>query len=94
MTHCKTKQIKTAHNNYTKSNLYCLSDCYGTHSRNKENAFQYCLSLKEAYNGIQLRIISYNSQCFSVGFIGEIDGQRAFFYITRDYDRYILLNEI
>jgi glutathione peroxidase-family protein len=71
-----------------------LYDCYGSFSYAKAQAFEYCKELKSKYNGRGLKIIGYNSNRFSAGFIGEIENREAFFYITADYDRYIFLDEI
>lgn len=94
MTHTTTKVIKNAYNSYIKSNLCTLSDCYRNASYNKQCAYDYCLSLMLKYNGQAGCIIGYNCMVFSFGFIGEIYGRQAFFYITRDYDRYIYLDEL
>lgn len=95
MTHSTTQQVKTAYCHYLNSRLYTLRDCYERPSYNKERAFDYCLELVQKYNGRQPRIIGYNTMQFSFGFIGSYDGNKpAFFYITRDYDRYINLDEL
>lgn len=94
MTHANVKTLRDAHARYIKSNLYTLADCYTSNSRAKENAFAYCRELVEKYNGRQGRIIGYNSQTFSYGFIGYIGNKQAFFYITKDYDRFILVDEL
>lgn len=94
MTHATTKNIKSAFYCYEKSTNYTLSDCYANNSYAKERAFNYCISQMIAHNGSGLKIIGYNCMTFSVGFMGEINGKSAFFYITRDYDRYIYLDEL
>ncbi|MBO5715280.1 MAG: hypothetical protein J6S23_02660 [Clostridia bacterium] len=94
MTHIKTQNIKRAHDTYMRSQLYTLNDCYVNHSYAKERAFDYCRTLVSMYNGRQGRIIGANCMTFSYGFIGEINGRPAFFWITRDYDRYIYIDEL
>ena len=94
MTHTTAKVIKNAYNAYLNSNDCTLFDCYKNASYYKQRAYDYCLSLVQKYNGQAWCITGYNSQVFSFGFIGEIDGKAAFFYITRDYDRYIYLDEL
>ena len=94
MTHTKSKAIRTAYERWKKSNTPYLWDCYSTYSENKRHAFNYCDELKGRYRGDSGRIISYNAQVFSYGFVGSIGGKRAFFYITRDNDRYIFLDEL
>lgn len=94
MTHTKNKTIKEAYNRYLKSDICFLWECYGHCSRAKENAFEYCRGLVGKYNGGRGAIIGYNTNTFSYGFIGYIDNREAFFYITKDYDRYIFIDEI
>lgn len=94
MTHCKTKQIKLAHQQYKKSNSWELFHCYDNYSYNKEKAMDYCKELMSKYDGFGLYIIGHNSMTFSVGFYGKIDGKKAFFYITKNYDRYIYTDEL
>lgn len=95
MTHCKNTQIKRAYIEFNHIGPCRLSDCYNRYSEAKEAAYDYCLDLVNRYNGgWSYRIISYNTTMFTFGFIGEIDGKPAFFYITRDYDRYIYLDEL
>lgn len=94
MVECKRKFMKGVYNYYLLSNDYGLRDVYKSYSLYKERAFEYCRNLVAKYNGIQGRIISFNSNVFTYGFIGEIEGKRAFFYITKDYDRYIYLEDL
>ena len=92
MIHCTKGFMAEKLRQYSQSNLYSLNQCYLKHSNAKNNAFSYCLNLMRKYKGTDLRILSYNTFHFSVGFIGEYEGQKAFFYITPNYDRYILIN--
>ncbi len=94
MKHTKKQQIKQAYEHYKKSNYYELSDCYGSYSTAKARAFKYCENLMTSHKGHSLKIISFNSNFFSVGFIGYIDDKEAFFYITAGSDNYIYLDEI
>lgn len=96
MTHTKAKNIKRAYNDFSNSHLYTLYDCYGTFSIYKQRAFNYCRELYEKYNGFSGKIIGFNSQTFSYGFTGTHpdDGRAIFVYITKDYDRYIYIDEI
>lgn len=94
MTHCTTKTIKDAYRRFNDSATMYLYQCYDMPSMAKTNAFNYCMDLFNKYNGTKFRIIGYNTMQFSFGFIGSIGNDKAFFYITKDYDRYILLDEI
>ena len=94
MTHTKTTQIREAYHRYNKSYNYSLRDVYSSFSREKEKAFEYCNNLAAKHNGKAVKIIGACSHAFSVGFLCEIDNRPAFAYITRDYDRYIFIDEI
>ena len=94
MTHAKTQALKRAYISYLASTYRSLNDCYVNASGEKHTAFDYCLHLENKYNGENLKIISFNTFSFSVGFVGFINDRKAFFYITRDHDRYIYLDEI
>ena len=94
MTHTTAKCIKNAYQIFLKSDLFTLSQCYTTASTAKHRAFNYCLDLVMRYNATKYRILGYNCMMFSFGFVGEINGKPAFFYITKDYDRYIYLDEM
>ena len=94
MKECKSELMKGAYARYLRSCHYCLSDVYKSFSVRKERAFYYCRELVNIYNGIQGRIISANCNVFTYGFIGEIEGKQAFFYITKHYDRYIYLEDL
>lgn len=102
MTHCNKKFMRN-HYNYFIEHLeklpYRLEDCYTRYSAAKQNAYNYCMDLfMNKYNGYahltKFAILGYNTMQFSFAFIGEIDGKEAFFYITRDYDRYIFVDEM
>lgn len=92
MMQCKRKFMYEKMREYKQSKLYNLYSCYNTVSDSKESAYDYCLRLMDKYNGTDLRIIGYNTFTFSVGFIGEYEGRKAFFYITADYDRFMYID--
>lgn len=85
----KDERIAKAHySTYLKSTDETLMDVYKSCSRWKFIAFNRCRALMEAVGGWELRIISHNSQSFTVGFMFEEDGKTKFAYITKDYDRF------
>ena len=94
MIYTKAKNIKSAYEQYDRSSLYTLDDCYSSCSAAKRAAMRYCVDLFIKYDGADMRIIGYNSMTFSVGFMGVVDGKNAFIYITKDYDRYIFLEDL
>lgn len=94
MQHAKIREIKHAYQRWMNSSDYSLRDVYKSHSWRKEHAFDYCRTLCRDYDGAELRIISYNSNIFTCGFVGVVDGKKAFVYITPSYDRYAYLEEL
>ena len=75
---------------YNNTHHYHLWDCYTNYSRNKEQAFKRCEELCDSLKGWGLRILSYNTMQFTVGFLfmDTQTGVIRFAYITRDYDRF------
>ena len=87
----KTAQriAKAQYIHYLRSNARKLSDVYGSYSQFKEEAMERCLKLMRDLNGRDLKIISHNSNYFTVGFMytDEETGEVMFAYITKDHDR-------
>ena len=90
----KNAIMQNAYTNYIRSDYHSLYQCYGSYSAKKESALNYCYELYNKYNGSDFKIISFNTFQFSVGFEGVYNGRKAFFYITRSYDRVIYLEDI
>lgn len=88
MTYTNNKTMRNAYERYESSRDYDLFSCYERPSHAKMQAWEYCKSLCEKHDGYGLKIIGFNTMSFSAGFVGEIDGEIAFFYITKDYDRW------
>lgn len=95
MKHTTAKIIKSAYYNFAKSTDTELWQVYGTFSYYKAKAMEYCKQLAQKYNAVTpCYILGHNSQTFSVGFEGMHGNRPAFFYITKDYDRFIYLDEL
>ena len=94
MEHTKKAIMSQKYREFNRSFAFELGHVYGRYSEAKARAWDYCLSLADKYNGGALRILSANTMIFTVGFVGEINNRKAFFYITPSYDRYIYLDEI
>ena len=100
MLQCKTQNIKNQFEYYAKSQNHTLRDVYGSYSYQKEKAMNYCQELMKKYNGYGLKIISFNTFQFSVGFIAYLPDEKtrevkqAFCYITRNYDRFIFTEDL
>lgn len=90
----KNARIASAHFEYWKqSSADSLDDVYGSYSIFKARAWQYCKELMWDLRGYGLRVLSFNSQAFTVGFMFEDpDTSEAMFaYITKDYNRFCYL---
>lgn len=81
-----TRQIRHAMKVHKTAKYNELWQVYGTYSRAKEKAMLYCKELKHLHYGYDLRILSWNTCIFTVGFYGKYDGKDAFFYITPSND--------
>lgn len=92
MTLSNTKLMRSAYARYKMSMMCELYDCYDSFSKAKADAMTYCENLMHELNGWGLRIVSYNCNVFTVGFLFmNEDDEKCFAYITRDYDRYMKL---
>ena len=86
----KDERIAKAHYaDYLKSNNYFLWDVYGRFSRAKERAYDYYRNKMIEMGGRDLRILSANSQSFTLGFefVDKETGVLKFAYVTKDYFR-------
>lgn len=89
----KNKMMRSIYRRWDRMEYRNLYDCYGRPSPNKVKAYKDCIDLQTKYSGSGLKIIGYNCNTFSVGFVGKYFGRDAFFYITKDYDRVMYLDE-
>lgn len=96
MTHNKTKRMKAAYLAWSKSNLFSLSHCYGRHSIAKECAWGYCLNLMNNDAGQSLRVVSYNPNMFTAGYIAfeKYTNREIFVYITPHNDFFAYVDEL
>lgn len=77
-----TKRQRGILNRYINSHLYELRQCYNSWSDAKEYALWKCKYHCEQANGYNFKIISYNSQMFSIGYCYKIDEVPYFHYET------------
>lgn len=91
-----TKTLKQAYKNYTQSSNYDLNDIYKSYSYEKTRAFDYCKTLKEKYNGNDLKIINGNTFAFTAGFTyhNEQDNKNYFVFITKAQNRQLDLSKV
>jgi hypothetical protein len=71
---------------YKRSTATSLRDVYGTYSRAKDEAWDYCKELMYKFNGYGLRVISSSRYMFTAGFMFEEDGKEMFMYISPSRD--------
>ena len=71
---------------YRKSTDYSLRDVYGSYSRAKEEAWDYCKELMYKFAGYGLKVISHSRYLFTAGFMFEEDGKQMFMYISPSRD--------
>lgn len=88
------KQFKNVYGSYKRSDYYTLDDLYKNASIYKHGAYNYCRELYSKYNGYDFKIIGGNCNTFSVGFTFFENGVEYFAYITKDYDRKFLVDEL
>lgn len=87
----KNARIAKAHiTQWEYSSNYQLEDVYKTYSVFKARAWKYCIDLMSDLNGWCPKVLSANSQAFTVGFefSDPETGEAMFAYITKDYNRF------
>lgn len=91
----QSKLLRGAYESWKRSTDYELWHVYDNYSDSKYNALEYCRELQYQLGGRRLRIISHNCMVFTVGF--EFDhprtGELCFAYITRDYNRFMKVED-
>lgn len=90
----KTKKgqnlLAKARSNYGED----LSDVYGRYSSAKAEAMKDCKETKNAESGWDFRIISYNTNFFSVAWDFIYDGKPAVHIITPANDYVVIREEV
>ena len=89
-----TKTLKQAYKNYMQSGSYDLNNIYKSYSYEKARAFDYCKTLKEKYNGDDLKIICGNTFTFSAGVTYEKDNKKIFCHITKNNIKFLDLSKV
>lgn len=89
MTKANRERVNAYMNAAPRRNLW---EIYGTYSRAKANAAEYCKELCYKKGGRGLKFFSPTSFTFSAGFLFTENGVEKLMYITRDYDREIVLD--
>ena len=80
------KREREAYERYLRSDMLTLYDAYDRFSRAKEEAWEYCKTLKDQKAGRGLKVIGASTHFFSAGFLYEEDGKPMFMYITHGSD--------
>ena len=76
-------------NQYKRTDTCYLWQVYGRYSRAKERAFNNWYQIMSELEGWHMRIVNYNSQMFTLGFMTHEEGKTIFNYIT-SYNHYKL----
>lgn len=77
------KRMTAAFDSYTKSSAYELRNVYRSWSDKKQAAFENCRRACQDHGGQGLRIISANTNIFTVGYTYIDDSNKTHFvYIT------------
>lgn len=83
----RDRRVAMSHyEDYKKSHAYSLRDVYGSFSKAKESAWEYCERLMDMFDGHGLKVIASNGYMFTAGFMFEEDGKQMFMYITPTRD--------
>lgn len=86
LTSANRRQALNHYDAYKRSSAYSLRDVYGTYSRAKDDAWEYCKELMYKFNGYGLKVISFSRYMFTAGFMFEEDGKTMFMYISPSRD--------
>ena len=82
-----TKADRCIVDSYNRAYKTKLSECYGTFSNKKYDAWEHCRDMMSRLGGQDIRIISHNGYQFTVGFKFEEDGHKYLMYISKsNYD--------
>lgn len=91
-TDVKMMQAYERYCNSVDEQLYLV---YEDYSLKKERAYKRCEQIMQDMAGYDMRIVSYNSYYFSVGFCyDDILGNDCFCWITHKNEYYAPINEI
>lgn len=82
MTRRKDQIMRDWYERYSHSNLCTLDDVYIEPSYRKVKGYYNCLNLMCKLNGKHGRIVTFNSQMFTFGFIAELNGIVCYIHIT------------
>lgn len=77
-----TKKQADMLENYRRTNVKFLWECYGNYSRAKENAYNWCMEKCAKMNGISPRICTWNTSNFTFAFQFVKDGKLWLDYET------------
>ena len=77
-----TKREQNIYNAYLRSNLTTLKQCYNSWSWAKERAYNECKNRCAEMKGHDFRIISYNLNVFTIGYLYEKDNKTYLHYET------------
>lgn len=83
-------KMKNYYRLYNKSRKHKLSDCYKTYSESKSRAFDSIKQLCHDIDAWGIKIITYNCQVFTAGYLYVYQG-RTYFVVETPTKRYDIL---
>lgn len=83
-----TKLMEAKFRQYLGSTNRSLGDVYDRYSQAKEEAWEACKAICKKYDGRDLKVVSYNDNYFTAGFLFTENGKDNFCWITKDHVRY------
>ena len=87
------KQLKAKYTEYLATPSRCVKDVYARPSTAKRRAEQEIINYLVDQNGYGYRVMSHNSQMFTVGYIIRNDEGKLFVYETAQHRYYLPLND-
>lgn len=80
-----TKKAKYYIRAYERATAQTLDDVYKTYSRDKKQAYNFCVQECIDNLGTNLKILSANTFVFTAGFLSTMFGTLDLVIITKDY---------
>jgi len=97
MIRSNAKMMRYAYKHYCNADRWTYADIWDAYEKPsiyKVRAWERCKGLAVELDGTTPLILGKNTMQFSVGFIGYVNGLKAFIYITKDYNRYMPLEKM
>ena len=86
-------QLKAKYQQYLKTPIRCVNDVYARPTIAKRRAELDIIIYLVDQNGYGYRVMTYNSQMFTVGYIIQNDEGKLFVYETEQHRYYLPLDD-